>query len=236
MLSCLSHRRFRAVTLGLWSAWESHGERIGFPSLGTKLQQCYLFSRLDQGSWIYVPVRLPDDSTLMMRNPVWVALVCGLWAQSGEVWILTLAITNCVNSSLGFFISKLGLMPETTSRVVMRIKGKWGQKVPIMPTISSAITTIITTTMGHFQQSWKPLKNTLICGIKNNLQMSLFTEQKQTHRYRKKKKHNNLRLLKGMDKSGAAGLTDTHNYTYNIEATKLTVQPREMQSTSCDKP
>jgi len=38
--------------------------------------------------------------------------------------------------------------------------------------------------------------------------MNLFTEQKQTHRYRKK----NLWLPKGMDKLGAAGLTDTHNY------------------------
>ena len=123
-----------------------------------------------------------------LRISVWVTLVCGLWGQSSEVWILTLAITNCVNLSLGFFISKMGLMPETSSYVVMRIKVKWGQKMPIMPTVSNAITTIISTNMGHFQQSWKPSKNILICGIKNNLQMNLFTEQKQTHRYRKKKK------------------------------------------------
>jgi len=58
-----------------------------------------------------------------------------------------------VNLSLGFFISKMGLMPENSSYVVMRIKVKWAQKVPIMPTVSSVITTIITTTMGHFQQN-----------------------------------------------------------------------------------
>lgn len=117
-----------------------------------------------------------------LRILVWVTLVCGLWGQSSEVWILTLAITNCVSLSLGFFISKMRIIPETSSHIVMRIKVKWGQKVPIMPTISSAITTIITTSMGHFQQSWKPSKNILIRGIKNNLQMNLFTEQQQQKR------------------------------------------------------
>ena len=42
--------------------------------------------------------------------------------------------------------------------------------------------------------------------------MNLFTEQQQQKRLTDIEKKKNLWLPKGMDKLGAAGLTDTHNY------------------------